>query len=113
VLAPRPPRLSRYRDTDLLALLTGDEERARRFVEARLGALAEDEDGARRLRVTLRAHLEERGSNVAVARRLGIHENTVKYRVRKARELLAAGAADDDPLALGAALRLADLLPAP
>jgi DNA-binding PucR family transcriptional regulator len=48
-----------------------------------------------------------------VARRLGIHENTVKYRVRKARELLAAGAADDDPLALGAALRLADLLPAP
>jgi predicted DNA-binding protein (UPF0251 family) len=95
VLAPRPPRLSRYRDTD------------------RLGALAEDEDGARRLRVTLRAHLEERGSNVAVARRLGIHENTVKYRVRKARELLAAGAADDDPLALGAALRLADLLPAP
>ncbi len=112
LLAPRPSRLSRYRDADLLALLTGDEERARRFVETRLGALAEDEDGARRLRVTLRAHLEERGSNVAVARRLGIHENTVKYRVRKAHELLSAGAADDDPLALGAALRLADLLPA-
>ncbi|WP_320671106.1 PucR family transcriptional regulator [Patulibacter defluvii] len=108
-LAARTPRAVRYRDVDLLALMTSDADRARRFVETRLGALGEEDDQTRRVRVTLRTFLEERGSHVAAARRLGVHENTVKYRVRRAEALLGRPLGDD-PLALSAALRLADLL---
>jgi DNA-binding PucR family transcriptional regulator len=41
-----------------------------------------------RLRATLQVFLEENGSNTRTGRRLGIHQNTVAYRVTRAEELL-------------------------
>jgi len=62
-----------------------------------------------RLRETLRAWLDEPGQIGSIAGRLGVHPQTVRYRVRRLRELY--GAALDDPeerLALALALRAED-----
>jgi hypothetical protein len=105
-----PARLTLHADVDLASLLAGDADRARRFMRAELGALADDDDDATlRLRATLRASLDEGSSFAATARRLGIHENTVKYRVRQCEESLGRPAGER-PLKLAAALLLADLL---
>ena len=84
-------------------------ERARRFMLAELGALGADDDAAARLRTTLRVYLEEGRSYVGAARRLGGHENTIKYRVRRCEELLGRSVRES-PLALASALLLADSL---
>lgn len=94
--AARVARLSRrragcvvaYRTVELAALLSTDLKRARRFVLEQLGPLAEADDEMARLRATLLPYLEENGSRLATARRLGIHANTVGHRVRTCRELL-------------------------
>jgi DNA-binding PucR family transcriptional regulator len=109
LLARPAGSVTRYRDVDLLSLLLGDVERAREFVEAELGALAGEDDATTRLRATLRAYLEEGRSFTAAARRLGVHENTVKYRVRRCEELLGRGAGERS-LKLAAAIVLADTL---
>jgi DNA-binding PucR family transcriptional regulator len=90
----------------LESLLTADVDEARRFVHAELGPLMEDSDASRRLASTLEVFLQEESSFVRTARRLGIHENTVAYRVRRAEELLGHRAAERQ-LELRAALRLA------
>ncbi|MFD8098289.1 helix-turn-helix domain-containing protein, partial [Nocardia fluminea] len=46
------------------------------------------DDTAARLRETVRAFLDARGSYTDAAARLHVHKNTVHYRVRKAEELL-------------------------
>ncbi len=110
LLARRPAgAVVRYRDVDVLSLLSGDLPRARRLVETELGALAGDDDADRRLRATLRAYLEEDHSFAGAARRLGIHENTVRYRVRQCEELLGRPAGERS-LKLHAALALADVI---
>ncbi|WP_205696474.1 CdaR family transcriptional regulator [Conexibacter sp. SYSU D00693] len=78
----------RYADTALTSLLTADLRHARRFVERELGVLGGDEDAMRRLTATLRVFFEEGSSFARTARRLGVHENTIAYRVRRAGELL-------------------------
>lgn len=102
-------RVTLYPDVNLLSLLTGDVGRARHFMEDQLGPLAADNDATLRLRATLRAYLEEGSSLVATARRLGIHENTVKYRVRRCEEALGRPAGEHS-LKLAAALLLAETL---
>ena len=52
------------------------------------GALDAPTPSAARLRETLTAYFEEGNSPVRAARRLGVHEKTVVYRVRKAEEVL-------------------------
>jgi DNA-binding PucR family transcriptional regulator len=94
---------------DLLSLLSRDVDRARRFLHAELGPLAGDDDSTLRLRATLRAYLDEGRSFVATARRLGIHQNTVKYRVRQCEDALGRPVGER-PLRLAAALLLADAL---
>jgi DNA-binding PucR family transcriptional regulator len=98
-----------YRDLGLLAILTSDVERAEQFVATELGPLAADDDTTLRLRATLRAYLEEGHSFTAAARRLGIHENTAKYRIRQCEELLSRTAGERS-LKLEAALLLADTM---
>lgn len=88
------------------ALLTSDLEEARRFVSAELGPLMDESDSTRRLAATLEIFLHEESSFVRAARRLGIHENTVAYRVKRAEELLGRKAGERQ-LELRAALRLA------
>ena len=57
---------------------------------------------------TLRAYLDAGGSHGRAAQKLGIHENTVRYRVRQAEEILARPVGPQD-LDLRVALSLADL----
>jgi hypothetical protein len=98
-----------FADVSLDALATHDVDEARRFVERELGPLAGDSDSVRRLRATLRVFLEEGASFVRAARRLGVHENTISYRVRRAEELLGRRAGERQ-LELRMALRLTRLV---
>lgn len=97
-----------YRDTAVLALLTGDEERAARFAAAALGPLADDSDASRRLLATLAVFQEEQLSFAKTARRLGVHQNTIAYRVRRSLEL--CGEEDAGSLRLRSAVALAAVL---
>ncbi|TWG91540.1 PucR-like helix-turn-helix protein [Nocardioides sp. J9] len=67
-------------------LLTQDLESTRRLVASSLRGLAEDSEGAERLRATLHAFLRAAESYVVTAERLHLHKNTVRYRVAKALE---------------------------
>lgn len=67
-------------------LLVNDLRATRRLVRGALGALAEEGEGAERLRETLLAFVEERESYVATAARVHLHKNTIKYRVDRAVE---------------------------
>jgi len=88
-LAARPAgSVTRYEDVALTALTSIDLELARRFVTAELGPLAAQDDDTLRLTATLRVYLEERGSPRRAAQRLGVHENTIKARVRTINALL-------------------------
>ena len=109
-LAERPPNgCVSFGSVALDSLLTHDLEEARRFVHAEIGPLMEDSDASRRMAATLEVFLQEESSFVRAARRLGIHENTVAYRVRRAEELLGRRASDRQ-LELRAALRLASFV---
>lgn len=101
--------VTRYRDVALRALATTNLDRARDFVARELGALAGRDETTRRLAATVRTYLDEQGSRGRTARRLGIHENTVSYRLRQAEELLARSV-DKRTLELRVALALADLV---
>lgn len=98
-----------YSDMALNALLTDDVDEAARFVGQVLGPLASDEDSPRRLAATLRVFYDEGSSFTRTARRLGLHQNTVAYRVRRAGELLGHPVTDRQ-LETWLALRLADVL---
>lgn len=97
--------ITRYRQVALSSLLLHDVDGARRFVAGELGELAADDDGARRVAATLRVYLEEDSSPVRASRRLGIHPNTVAYRVRRA-EAMLGHPVTSRPLELQVALAL-------
>ncbi len=98
-----------YRAADLTALLTADPIEAVRFTEAELGELLAATDTAGRLRATVRVYLEENLSPARTARRLGIHQNTVVYRVKQTEELLGH-TIEQRRLQLEVALRLSDMI---
>ncbi|WP_214108493.1 PucR family transcriptional regulator [Acrocarpospora catenulata] len=85
---PRLDWLCDYADVELVALLTGDLELARSFVQRMLGPLAEDSPRASELRETLAEYLEVQRSVAQTARHLHTHRNTVVYRVKKIETLL-------------------------
>ncbi|EHN12905.1 hypothetical protein PAI11_02100 [Patulibacter medicamentivorans] len=70
-----------YDDIELVSLLSRDPDARDRFVRRVLGALAEDAPGAERTRETLGAYLAAGSSPSRAARRLGVHRNTVTYRL--------------------------------
>ncbi|MGP0033713.1 MAG: PucR family transcriptional regulator [Solirubrobacteraceae bacterium] len=107
--AVRPGTVVGYRTADLTALLTADPAEAVRFAESELGELLVDSDAAARLRATVRVYLEENLSPARAARRLGIHQNTVVYRVKQTEELLGH-AIEQRRLQLEVALRLSDMI---
>jgi DNA-binding PucR family transcriptional regulator len=105
------PRVLRHGDVSLEILLMRDPDRAREFLAAELGPLADATDQSARLRETLEASFRW-GSHVTTAEHLHLHEHTVRNRLLKAGELLGR------PLQvrrteLQVALRLARLLEAP
>ncbi len=77
-----------YPDLALEALLAENPEAARHFATRELGPLAGGDDATVRLASTVAVFLEEGSSFVHAGRRLGIHANTVSYRVRRAESLL-------------------------
>jgi DNA-binding PucR family transcriptional regulator len=101
----RPGVVTRYADVELLAIATIDLERTRMFVDRALGRLADDDDVARRLAATLSIYLQENRSRTRTAKRLGIHENTVTYRIRQAEGVLEHSV-ESDALELAMALAL-------
>jgi DNA-binding PucR family transcriptional regulator len=107
VMGARPGSITRYSSAALTAVLTADPGEAVRFAEIQLGALADPDDAMTRLRATVRVYLEENLSPARTARRLGIHQNTVVYRVKRAEEILGREVSSS-PLELGVALRLAE-----
>jgi DNA-binding PucR family transcriptional regulator len=107
--AIRPGTVVGYRTADLTALLTADPVEAVRFAESELGELLVDNDTTGRLKATVRVYLEENLSPARAARRLGIHQNTVVYRVKQTEELLGH-AIEQRRLQLEVALRLSDMI---
>ena len=77
--------------------------------ERELRGLAADDDLTTRLTATLRTYLDEHSSRSRTAKRLGIHENTVSYRIKQAEEILGRSV-DQRTLELRVALALAHLV---
>ena len=107
--ALRPGAVVGYREVDLTALLTADPVEAVRFTEAELGELIADTDVAARLRATIRVYLEENLSPARAARRLGVHQNTVVYRVKRTEEQLGHPI-EERRLRLEVALQLSSMI---
>jgi hypothetical protein len=99
-------RWCHYEDIPPVSLLTGDEERARWFVDEVLGELGRDEPWYATLRETLRLYLARGRSRQQVAAALFINRNTVAYRVRKASQLLGRPM-DEDAFDVRLALEIA------
>jgi DNA-directed RNA polymerase specialized sigma24 family protein len=102
-----PGTVTVHRDVALDALVTRDLSAAGVFVRAELGELSSDSERNRRLRATLTAYFEEGQSWGRTAERLGVHQNTVMYRVQQAKELLGRPL-NERRLELEVALRLAE-----
>lgn len=98
-------RVARFKRLAVPALASIDPSLSSYFVRHQLGRLAGDSDLAARLRGTLETYFEERESAAATGRRLGIHSNTVTYRLRQIEELLGYPP-DEQRLELQLALRL-------
>lgn len=87
-----------------------DSNELRQFVTQALGSL-ENQDQRGTLRDTLRAFLESGGSQVDASTRLGIHRNTLAYRLRRIGELVGRDVGDPASwLTLHLALSASDLL---
>lgn len=113
VLAAAPKCLW-YRDVRLEAFLLdgpSDHTAAHRFVAEELGELVEDTERAHRIRETLLAWMAT-GSHARAAAELGVHENTVRLRVRSATEVLGE-ALNERRTELLVALRLRQALGSP
>lgn len=102
-------QVTHYRDVEVLSCLTGDRDDAalRALVARELGGLSAPGDGMRRLRATAQAYVQAGGNARAAAARLGVHKNTVLYRLRQIEELLGHPI-DERRLSLEIALLLAD-----
>jgi hypothetical protein len=87
-LSPRAGPVHEYRSLALTALATSDLTQARRFVTEELGPLAAQDDATVRIAATLKVWFEELGNAAQAARRMGLHKNTVQYRVQRAEQLL-------------------------
>ncbi|MCB0827357.1 MAG: helix-turn-helix domain-containing protein [Solirubrobacterales bacterium] len=111
MLEGRPPGSSTgYDSVVLVSLASVDREQAQEFVGRQLGELTADRATGRRLVETLRTFLDEGGSAGRAGQRLGVHENTVRYRIRQAEELLGRTVGPAD-LQLRMALELLEACP--
>ncbi|MGW4354758.1 PucR family transcriptional regulator [Nocardia sp. NPDC004582] len=85
---PDTPRVLHYSEVEVAYLAGTDEAAMRSLIERELGALAAPDPQSARLRETLHAYLRARRSPDAAAKTLGVHKNTVRYRVQRIEELL-------------------------
>ncbi|MEV6098407.1 helix-turn-helix domain-containing protein [Nocardia sp. NPDC051981] len=87
-LATRGRGLTVYSEVALAALFADHLPEVEAWARRVLGGLMGGDETAARLRETVRAFLDTRGSYTDAAARLHVHKNTVHYRVRKVEELL-------------------------
>ncbi|MFF2553135.1 PucR family transcriptional regulator [Nocardia sp. NPDC058058] len=85
---PGLPAVVRYPEVEVAYLAGADETAMRALIERELGALAAPDAQSARLRETLHAYLRARRSPDAAAKILGVHKNTVRYRIQRIEELL-------------------------
>ncbi len=97
-----------FSSISLLAMLSEDSSRVRRFVARELGELAADDPNTRQLRRTLRTYLQTRNVK-ATASRLIVARNTVAYRLRRAEEIRGMST-DERQLELWVALLLVEMM---
>ena len=77
-----------YRDVALAALASADAEHAREFVHSELGGLGALDAATQRIAQTVGVYLQEGRSRARTSRRLGLHTNTIAYRLQRGAELL-------------------------
>ncbi|MFF2085485.1 PucR family transcriptional regulator [Nocardia sp. NPDC058176] len=82
--------VTRYEDVELACLAAGlaGEEGMETFVRRELGPLAAADTAAARLRDTVRRYLIHAANAEVTAELLGVHPNTIRYRVRQAEAML-------------------------
>jgi DNA-binding PucR family transcriptional regulator len=97
-----------YADVEVVSLLTDDRRGADALVARELAGLAGDDAQIAKLRRTLLAFLQCAGSATAAARALGVHTNTVRYRVEQTERLLGRSL-NGQELSLQLALMLAEV----
>ncbi len=83
-VGPEAPTVHTSQETGLVALMLTDPTAARRFVKAQLGTLSADNETARVRRKTMLEFLTNGGSYSRAATALGVHRNTVLYRLQRA-----------------------------
>ncbi|MCC8929223.1 MULTISPECIES: PucR family transcriptional regulator [Nocardiaceae] len=77
-----------YADVEIIHLLDGHPDAARALVSRELRGLDGTDAASTQLRRTLRTYLNVNRSPDAAARALGVHKNTVRYRIQRAEEML-------------------------
>lgn len=80
--------LTPYPEVELVSLVSADDEGMRAMIARELAGLAAADAHSARLRETLHAYLTHHRSPEAAARTLGVHKNTVRYRIQRAEEIL-------------------------
>jgi hypothetical protein len=84
----RGDRLALYEDVALEVLTSVDPDRARSFVDDELGCLAGSGARIDRLRETLATYFASSLNAAATGAALGVHDQTVTYRLRQVEDLL-------------------------
>jgi hypothetical protein len=98
-----------YRDVDIAAMCSIAPERCHEFVRTELGGLTKNDRTTRRIRETLMEFYAANSNFRATAANLGIHHNTVRYRLEQAEHALGRPVGERR-LALELALHLADVI---
>jgi DNA-binding PucR family transcriptional regulator len=88
--ADSPAPITRYADVEVVSAFLADPESMRELVARELGGLAVADETTRKLRETALALLRAGGSARAAAAAIGVHKNTVLYRLRRIEEVLGA-----------------------
>lgn len=105
-VAARPGHIVLYDSIELEYLVGQNTEAMRTFVERELDGLLGGDPAAVRLRETLSCYLESMCSIESTSRELGVHRNTVRYRLEQIEQLLGHPL-DSRRLELEVALRCA------
>ncbi|MDN5746657.1 MAG: helix-turn-helix domain-containing protein, partial [Nocardioidaceae bacterium] len=82
------PSVTRYDDVELVAMCSVDRQRFLDFIVVELGDLVRQDASTRRLRTTLAAFYAANSNYRAAGEELGVHHNTVRYRVEQASVIL-------------------------
>ncbi|MHC2250922.1 hypothetical protein ACVILK_000614 [Bradyrhizobium embrapense] len=104
--------VAHFEHVELAALCGNDPAYCRAFIADKLGPLADETVEARRLRATLKGFFDANSNLRAAGACLGLHHNTIRYRLDRVETLLGRQL-EKDRLHLELALHLVDRLTAP